>query len=234
MFSLRAAIVLLVISSRSFAAESADSEITERTRFIEKHFVAEKSAAQLWWWGWLGGYSALEATQIVLYNTLPHKTEDDKVVRDSLLVGSFMAPLGILGQFLNPMPATYAATELAAMPEATAEERRKKFLRAEALLNQSSDNERLGTSWLAHTAAAIVNAAGAIVIWKGMNHQFTDGLANFLVGSLIAEMQIFTQPTRSIEVAEAYRRRYGSAQAAHNSPFFIQVGLTGFRAGIYF
>jgi hypothetical protein len=66
-------------------------------------------------------------------------------------------------------------------------------------LNDTADAERLGTSWLAHTAAIAVNIGGGLYSWLHDN-RLASGAITTVVGIGVAELQIWTRPTIARDV----------------------------------
>lgn len=235
-------LLILFLSAASILTaapqSSVDRETTERIAHIQQKLDAGSSAASLWWWGWLGGYAGAAGGQLVLYSALDNSTEDSKQLRENMLVGSVSCLLGVAGQFIDPMVPMYAGNDLRSLPEGNEAERRSKLTRAEALLEASAKRERDGRSWLPHTLAFIVNLGSGLTIWQGFHQPLTNGVLNLVFGTLVAEIQIFSQPTQAIDDWADYQRKYGkSAGAAGHRPlnnYFINLGLGSFRAGIYF
>jgi hypothetical protein len=228
---------LLSCSLHNLHAAIPDAAASERIDFIQKRLDEGKSAAQLWWWGWLGGYAAITGGQMAIYAATPADTDENKTFRDILLVGAASSLLGVIGQIITPMTPASAGDDLRVLPGGNPAERAEKLKRAENFLKESAEREEFGHSWLAHGACVVVNLGAGLIIWQGLNHSFSDGLINFGAGMLISEIQIFTQPMQAVRDQAEYRRRYGDAATAamrKNSNWFLQYGLTNFRAGIYF
>ena len=218
-------------------AELTDAVVRERTDYIQKRFDEGQGAAKTWWWGWLWGYTGITVAQMGLYYAIPNDSEDNKTTRDILLVGAASSLLGVIGQIITPMTPAYAGDELRALPDGTPQQRLEKLRRGESLLKESAEREEFGRSWIAHSACVVVNLGAGLIIWQGMHHSFTDGLVNFGAGMLISEIQIFTQPMQAVHDLAEYKRRYGAgtmAGSAQSANWFLQMGLTGFKAGVYF
>jgi hypothetical protein len=50
----------------------------------------------------------------------------------------------------------------------------------------------------------MVNLGGGIVVWRGFKRSVWEGVGNVALNTLIAEAQIWTQPTRAIRDYENY------------------------------
>lgn len=233
-------IVLLLIAStihsQVFAAE-ADGRERERIDYLQQSFDRGQSAAKTWWWGWLGGYAGLTAGQMAIYAATPNDSDDNKTLRDIMLVGGVSSAIGVGWQLVSPLTASSAADELRLMPERTAEERRQKLQRAEELMAAAAAEEKFGRSWLAHFAGFSVNLAAGLIIWQAMHHTFVEGFINFAAGMVISETQIYTQPTHAIDDFATYQGKYGRSAAQanmRNGNWFLQFGGTSLRVGIWF
>lgn len=218
-------------------AQIPDAAVRERIGFLQQRFDEGQGSAKTWWWGWLWGYAGITTAQMAVYFAVPADSEDNKTTRDIMLVGAASSFLGVIGQIITPMTPAYAGDELRGLPESTTQQRAAKLRRGEALLKESAEREEFGRSWIAHGACVVVNLGAGLIIWQGMHHSFTDGLVNFGAGMLISEIQIFTQPMRAVHDLAEYRRRYGEGAVTslrRQSDWYLQVGLTGFKAGVYF
>lgn len=230
-------LLFLCLRAMPLGAQSTDAQARERIDYLQKRFDEGQGSAKIWWWGWLWGYAGMTAAQMGIYFAVPADSEENQTTRDILLVGAASSFLGVIGQIITPMTPAYAGDELRALPEGTAPQRAEKLRRGEALLKESAEREEFGRSWIAHGACVVVNLGAGLIIWQGMHHSFTDGLVNFGAGMLISEIQIFTQPMRAVHDLAEYRRRYGEGAVTslrRQSDWYLQVGLTGFKAGVYF
>jgi len=151
------------------------------------------STAQIWWWGWAGGYAALTVGQgIVALAT------SDRDLRVNMLVGSASSLLGFGFVLITDFPARYASAELRAMPDDTEAARSAKQKRARELLRASAEAEIDGRSWVVHLLGLSVAAAQGLILWLAFDLP-VDGIINATVSLAISEAQIWTQPTRAID-----------------------------------
>jgi len=209
---------LLCITTRQATAQGtmdlSDREVTARIAFIEGALDRGAPAADLWWSGWLVGYSAATFGQVVgQYNTGDEKT------KQNLLVGAATTGAGAIGQLVFPLDAGPLAARLRTMPAGTAEERKAKLESAESFLRRSAAQEAFGRSWKTHAINAAVNLAAGLVVWRHYERPARDGLVTFAVGQLISEAQIFTQPTAAIRDLREYEARtdFGGPAAPRNA-----------------
>jgi hypothetical protein len=100
----------------------------------------------------------------------------------------------------------------------------------------------MGRSWITHALALAVNGGGAMVIWKGYGDRIEDdgrnprkeAILNFVLGTIVSEIQIFTQPTRAIADRDNYRRRHGLqpvSEGASDVMFFAMPSGRGMLIG---
>lgn len=169
---------------------------------IQASFEAEQSHARYWRYGWMAFYGAN-----AVYSFGDAATTENDVNHLVGGVAGSQALIGLLGLALTPMPATHAASTLKAMPADTAEERAKRQKEAEALLRLSAETESEGRSWLMHAANFLVAGAGAATIRYSYGRRIEEAggsapgqaAINFWSSFLVGELQIWTQPTRSIQ-----------------------------------
>jgi hypothetical protein len=176
----------------------ADDE--PRLRSIVEVLESEEAPARRWWWGWLGGFTVATAVQaFVAFRT------DDDAIRAETRVGAVTSAIGALDTLIAPFPVPGAASRLRALPDGTGEERREKLRLAEEELRACADAERHGRSWFPHVGAVLVNGAAGVFLWRHDDLPL-EGLGAFVIGMLVAEAKIFSQPTAA---RDAYDRGDG-------------------------
>ncbi len=221
------------IVAQQTAAQLPDEQIKERLSYIERVLERGEHNAELWWYGWLIGYSSATAGQMAVYGT-----SDEKHTKQDMALGAATTLLGAVGQLIDPMVPGYAPDRLDKMPENTPEERRLKLIQAEDLLRRSALREKNGRSWKTHALTAAVNLGGGLVVWLGFKRSVWEGLANAALNTLVTEIQIFTQPTRAIKDYENYLNKYqaGEKPGLSQQRYTCFVGLYpgGVRLSIAF
>jgi len=219
-------LVALLTIGRPGVAEDigslTDRAVTNRIAFIQQALDEGQRPANLWWYGWLAGYTAATAGQLAV-----RSDSNDEKERQDMLVGAGTTALGAVGQLIAPMPAGYLPARLRAMSADTPEARRAKLTAAEEFLRRSAARESMGKSWQVHAIAGAVNLAAGLVIWKHYDRSSSDGLLTFAVGQLISEVQIFTQPTKAVRDLRTYEQRadWEQADAAATSHRTWYVGI---------
>lgn len=233
--------VLVVVSLLSLTAGAAaqdaasptDTEVTNRLNFIQYALDGGQKAADFWWYGWFGGYSAATVGQLIVYSG-----SDDEKQRQDMLVGSVTTAIGAAGQIVFPLEAGRFARKLRAMPAATPEERRSKLASAESFLRQAAAQESFGRSWKSQALATAVNLAAGLVIWLHYDRPAQDGLVTFAVGQLIWEAQIFSQPMKAVRDLQEYDRRTDfdrvSTAPGNGRKWYVAVYPAGFVVGCRF
>jgi uncharacterized protein len=161
----------------------------ERLLFIDERFDAGRPAARAWWIGWLTAYSTLAIGQGIAAWSLQGASYD--TLRPQLVTGALASAIGVLGVLLMPSPGSWATNPNDDLAD------------AERRLERIASGERLGHSWLAHLAAALVNGAGALVLCFVFGRPAQAALS-FVGGMGVAELQIFTQPTEGTRDAVDY------------------------------
>jgi hypothetical protein len=204
---------ILLKSSLLFAQDSIpDSEVRERLHTIQGMLDAGRPGANLWWTGWLVGYSAATVVQTSLM-----VASDNLSTRQDMGLGAITTLLGAAGQLVTPMTPAKAPGLLAMLSENTAEERMNKLQAAELLLMESSERERFGRSWQTHVLVGLVNISTGLVTWLAFDRDLKAGLVIFAINTAITEVQIFTQPTKAMKDYKNYLQKYTPVQDAHLS-----------------
>ena len=228
--------ILLLLTTHLAAQEASklgDSEVASRLAYIQRSLDGGQRATDLWWSGWLIGYGAATAGQLVTYSN----SRDEKQ-RQDLREGSVTTALGAGAQLVFPLEAGWFAARLRAVPGDTPEARRVKLAAAESYLRKAAAQENLGRSWKAHAMAAAVNLAAGLTIWLHYDRPARDGLVAFAVGQIISEVQIFSQPMRAVRDLKEYEQRsdFGAVGMAADPrrSWYVSVTPGGFVVGCRF
>ena len=181
-------IVVLATSVTDARAQESEAEV-RRLRDIESTLDAEEAPSRRWYWGWLGGYAAATTAQTVFAFAL-----HDDALRAGSRVGAVKSGLGMVALLVFPLSTAFSPSRLRAMPETTVTDRHAKARAAEIALREAADDQRFGRSFIPHAAAVVVNAAGSIYLWRHDDLP-VPAIESFLLGMIVAEIQIFTRPT---------------------------------------
>lgn len=215
------------------AVTMSDAEVSGRLAYIQRALDGGEHAANLWWYGWMGGYSAATVAQLAAWGNSHAEKQ-----RQDMLVGLATTELGAIGTVLFPLHAGPFAARLRSVPADTPEARRAKLATAESYLRKAAAQESLGRSWQAHALAGVVNLAAGVVIWKHYHRSASDGFLTFAVGQLISEAQIFTQPTMAVHDLRDYERRTDFGQPAAGGtggrPWYFGATPGGVVVGVRF
>ena len=174
----------------------------DRLELLQDRLDAGEGTSTVWWYGWLGTYSALTVGQGAVY----FATDDDQL-RANALVGSAGSLLGVVSVLASRLPSISAGADLRRVSGST----RQKITAGEALLDESAEAEAFGRSWVSHGLGFLVAAGQGAVLW-GAYDLPVDGAISFAVSLAMSELQIFTQPTRAIDDRREYRARYPVAR----------------------
>lgn len=210
-----------------------DSLVKERIQSIEQMLGNGKTAARLWWKGWLYGYSAATVAQGVIA-----VTNENLNARQDMILGAATTFIGAAGQLLMPMIPAYAPEKLNLIPGETPEQRIQKLNMAEKIFEASAKREKDGRSWTMHAASGAVNIGSGLVTWLGFDRTLSAGLWNFALNTVITEAQIWTQPTRAMRDYKKYCEKYknGEPQASNKMKpdFFVSAYPGGISLKLVF
>lgn len=207
----------------------SDSLVQERLQVIHHMLEQGKPNVERWWYGWLIGYSAATIAQGAI-----GLAGNDKNTRQDMALGAATTFLGALGQIVIPMGTNL--DRLSGMPESTPAARKAKLLEAENIFRELAFKERDGKSWKTHVITGSVNLGGGLIVWLGFKRSFWEGLANFALNTVVTEIQIWTQPTRTIHDYDRYLEKYapGLQSSCHKPGTYWSVNVRPGGLGISF
>jgi len=183
--------------------ELSDSQIQDRLQVINQMLEQGKSNANVWWYGWLIGYSAATIGQGAVF-----LSSDDKRTRQDMALGAATTFLGAVGQIITPMVPGTAPARLSGIPADTPQQRANKLITAEKLFKECALREKAGRSWQTHVITGVVNLSSGLITWLGFKRTIWEGIGNFALNTAITETQIWTQPTRAIKDYNDYTKKY--------------------------
>jgi len=175
---------------------------------VETTLERDRSASRLWYFGWSGFYVVATGANIAVA-----LAATDPGLRADARVGAIKSGLGLLATALLPPPSLFHRPCQESSDEAMARCLKQQRER----LDDTADAERLGTSWLAHTAAIAVNVGAGSYSWFHDDRQVTSVLAT-VVGIGVAELQIWTRPTIARDV-DTSRWSFGAAPLLGGASF---------------
>jgi len=213
---------VLLVSTPAVAADvPSDTEVTRRLEFIETRLVRASGKANLWWNACYFGWTALTTGQFVIA-----LATSDAGTRKDMAVGAAASSLAVIPLGILPFPARTAARELALVPANSAQERYRKLLVAERLLESASKDEKLRRSWVNHVTSIGVSIGVGVLLGVGYDRP-VPGLLNALGGIALSEIQIWTTPTAAIADFAEYQtfRRNPGAGSAMPGPRHVEPAI---------
>ncbi|MDF1561179.1 MAG: hypothetical protein P1P83_13385 [Bacteroidales bacterium] len=181
----------------------ADSVTDNRVQDIQLTALKDKQNAQVWWYGWLAGYSAATAGQAIV-----SLSTDNLATRQDMVLGAATTLLGALGQLVTPIVPKNANTDYPSYRDYVSGVRTFSEEEAAELLKALAIREKEGRSWKTHAVSGVVNLGSGLITWLGFKRTVWGGLANFALNTAVTEAQIWTQPARAIKDYERYLREY--------------------------
>lgn len=197
-------------------AARADAEVMTRLVFVESALEREEPRMRSWFDSWIGAFAGLALGQAGVALAVT-----DRKVQISSTVGAIKAAIGVVGFVARPATARTAASTLRAVTATTPEGYRQKLHLAESLLQKSAQQERGRRSWLALTGSAVINLAGAAVLWIGYR-DYRSGWIGLGAGVAVAQVQLWTQPRGAAVAWDAYAngRFHGPLPRPRQGPSF--------------
>jgi hypothetical protein len=180
-----------------------DSIVKERIQTLQNALNSGKLNADIWNYGWIAAYGTGTAVQGVVFFT-----SNDKSIRQDMALGGITSGLAGIFQIIDPLEVGKKAKILEKMPASTPEERQTKLAEGEELFKSLAKREKNGKSWQIHALNGAVNLSSGLITWIGFKRTAIDGLVNFALNSAISELQILTQPTRTLKDYQHYCQQY--------------------------
>lgn len=223
-----AAIALAIGTATPADAADApsDTDVSRRLAFIEARLARGAGPANLWWSSCYYGWTALSMGQFVWAIATP-----DKGTRTDMAVGAAASTLGVIPLGILPFPARTALRDLARVPAVSSQERRRKLLFAERLLEAAAKDEKLRRSWVNHATSIGVSIGVGLVLGVGYGRPVS-GLINALGGITLSEIQIWTMPTAAIgDFAEYQKFRTAPVDVVPGQPLRPVTSPVGISLG---
>ena len=111
----------------------SDQEITDRIQYIDASLKGGEVGSRVWYWTFLGLYTAGTAVQLSLYFTAPTIHSDAtklEYFRQDMMVSSITTAIGVINLAISPMTSMYARNSFTAMPEGSHEDKVLKLKKA--------------------------------------------------------------------------------------------------------
>ncbi|MFZ2631416.1 MAG: hypothetical protein WA081_18745 [Desulfosalsimonadaceae bacterium] len=224
-----------------FAQSSGGDDVARRIDFIQERLDAGKTDAKRWQYSWMFIHGFSTDLQFGLAATQTDNDEEED--RYDNVVGGISSLLAVGDLTFNPLVAWNAADKLRALPDKTSEEKKAKLRYAEQLLKDCADREESGRSWKTHALSGLVSLIGGAAIAmdedEDNDHRYDDGAAFLISSMLVAEIQIFTMPTRAMADWKDYSAITGDKFETGMNPsppnrFFISANPKGIFCTILF
>ncbi len=215
------------LSINSFAEENiSDTLIHKRIQCIQNMLKQSKPGVNVWWKGWMAGYSVATVGQGAFF-----LISKDAAIRQDMALGCVTTLLGGAKQLLTPLN-TADTNSLDQMPENSTDDKLIKLYSAEKLLEALAIKEKAGRLWQVHALSGVVNISSGLITWIGFKRSVWDGVTNFLFNTVISEAQIWTQPTRAMKDYKKYCNKYKSTPNALVYKFQPEYFISTYPGGI--
>lgn len=227
-------LIILMLDSFALKAQQqlTDSMRLEQIQFIQNALKESKPNVNKWWYGWLGAYSVATLGQGIIY-----LKADDLKTKQDMAFGAGIAAFSAVLQALTPLNTGRDAAIIANLPESSSAEIQLKLEKAETLLRENATVEKAGRSWQIHALNEAVNLGSGLVTWLAFKRSVWDGVSVFLLNSAVTEIQIWTQPHKTISDYEEYKRRYKTdkvSPVAHPTEYVLKAYPGGIALNITF
>ena len=136
---------------------------------------------------------------------------DDSDDEINYLVGAAKSTGALEQMMIKPLPVVQGAIGFNEMPSRTREERIAKLAQGESLLHVSAERAASRKGWKRHLIGIGANLLGGGII--AAFGDSSDAISSTLVGITVAEINIWTQPSRAVNDLEDYRNnRWANGQ----------------------
>jgi hypothetical protein len=182
----------------------SDSEVDSRLAYLVERLDARRDYAWWWWNGWTAFY----ATGVVVEGTRAGLAGGGATRADEI-IGAVKATGGVLYLLLYPLHAKDGADAVRALPGTSSDDRRRQLVVAEEELKANADASRRRYSWVRHALIVGINAAGAVIVWKGFD-DVSRGWRSAGIGMAVGEVELWSQPWWPAEDWEEYQHRFNT------------------------
>lgn len=189
-----------------------DSITAEQSEHIKKLLNQDKKNAQIWWYGWIAGYSAATVAQGIIFFSC-----DNKSTRQDMALGAATTALGAAGQLLMPLVPKNLSLQDYQFPGNTSSKLTEELIYSEELLKEIAAREKEGRSWKMHALTGAVNLSTGLITWLGFKRSVWEGVEIFALNTAVTELQIWTQPTRAIKDYKNYCNKYRTVSGSKAS-----------------
>jgi len=188
-FSLLIIACLISISQVAAQQSVTFSGTEEQLNIVKTILHKDAQRRSTWWWGWLGGYSAATAGQIIV-----GISSDKLSVRQDMYLGAVTTLAGAAGQLFSPVSPPFHSVQNQAYANGASIAQNEQLTIAQEMLKAYARQEAEGRSWKIHALSGAVNLSSGLITWIGFKRTWKDGLLNFALNTAITEAQIWSQP----------------------------------------
>jgi hypothetical protein len=180
-----------------------EKQVNERLDFLIERLDHRRD----WAWYWQNGWTVFYGLGIVIQGTRAGLTDHEGKKAD-FSVSAVKAVGGTANLLLRPIQAQDGADRVRELPSATLEDRRRQLVLAEEQLRINAEEAKNRWHWVRHALNVAVNAAGAVIVWKGFDDT-TRAWRSFGVGTAVGEAMILSAPWWPEDDWDDYQRRFG-------------------------
>jgi hypothetical protein len=180
------------------ALAAIDADV--RLHWLDQRLAADAARARIWAWTWRAAYTGITIGEVVLA-----VTAKDTESRAAAVVGGASSFIGVAANMILPLKIMgdqswwqkHYARSRNDDPCALVNT-------AEMLLVRGAESEAFGVGPLVHIGNFLINIAGGLVLGLGYDRWPAFAYTS-LVGILVGELQVATQPTDAVEDLRLYR-----------------------------
>jgi hypothetical protein len=181
-----------------------EAEVDERLAFLVERLDHRRD----WAWYWQNGWTVFYGLGIVIQGTRAGLTDHEGKQAD-FTVSAVKAIGGTANLLLRPIQAQHGADRVRELPDATVDDRRRRLVMAEEQLRINAEEAKNRWHWIRHALNVAVNAAGAVIVWKGFDDR-TRAWRSFGVGTAVGEAMILSAPWWPEDDWDEYQSRFGA------------------------
>jgi len=187
------------------ARQLTPEQVAERTDFLLQSLESRQKYGTRWHRAWAGVYSI----GLVVEGARAGLTHHDGA-RAEHLVSATKSLIGLLEIYGRPFCERFGADPILAMPDATDDDRLRRLVAAEDLLEDNAKRDHSRYTWIPHASNAALNLAGGGVLLAIDEPERAAISAG--VGIVFGELFIWTAPRGADADLHAYRQRFGDEE----------------------
>jgi hypothetical protein len=174
-----------------------------RLRWLDQRLAADAARARIWAWTWRAAYTGITIGEVVLA-----VTATDTETRAADIVGATSSFIGVAANLILPLKImgdqSWWKKHYARSLGLNNSDPCALVNTAELLLLRGAESEAFGVGPLVHVGNFLINIAGGLVLGLGYG-KWPAFAYTSLVGILVGEIQVATQPTDAVEDLRLYR-----------------------------